>query len=144
MNFLFTIFIILDQVTKAFAAGRDFFFGPLHVHMVHNYALPFGLDFGRAWNFVILFVVYVVVAGVVGRWEDNTKIVKWGKAMLWAGASSNLADRLVLGYVRDFLDVKLGFVFNLADALIVIGILFIFFSKPKSGSSPNPRLSGPM
>lgn len=134
----------MDQITKAFAAGRDFFLGPVHVHLVKNFGLPFGLDFGRSWNFLILFVVYVVVAVVVAKWEDHHELMKWGKAMLWAGAASNLADRLVLGYVRDFLDLRLGFVFNLADALIVIGILFIFFARPKTRTSANPRPSGPM
>ncbi|MDP4001391.1 MAG: signal peptidase II [bacterium] len=44
---------------------------------------------------------------------------------VFAGAVSNLGDRLVLGYVRDFVDLGLGFTFNLADIFIVIGLILI-------------------
>ena len=46
-------------------------------------------------------------------------------AALEAGIISNLADRLFLGYVRDFLDFHiLGYnypIFNIADMAIVMG-----------------------
>ena len=42
---------------------------------------------------------------------------------------SNLADRLFLGYVRDFLDFTvLGYdypIFNIADIAIVVGVLLL-------------------
>ncbi len=46
--------------------------------------------------------------------------------MILAGAVSNLLDRLTLGYVRDFIDLNLGFTFNVADIFIVLGLLALF------------------
>jgi signal peptidase II len=38
------------------------------------------------------------------------------------GSVSNLADRIRLGYVTDFLDFRSWPAFNLADSFIVIGV----------------------
>ncbi len=47
--------------------------------------------------------------------------------LMSAGFFGNLVDRLVLGHVTDFIDVIPGFVFNVADAAIGIGlILFVW------------------
>jgi signal peptidase II len=47
--------------------------------------------------------------------------------LIFAGAVSNLIDRARLGYVVDYIDLKVWPVFNLADSAITIGIaLFLF------------------
>ncbi len=48
----------------------------------------------------------------------------WGKlalALIMGGAVGNLFDRLVYGYVIDFIDIKVWPVFNLADSAVVVG-----------------------
>ena len=43
---------------------------------------------------------------------------------LISGAIGNLVDRIFLGYVRDFVSIKLfSFVFNLADLFITAGVI---------------------
>lgn len=123
------LFIFLDQITKAIFAERDFFFIGIHFHPMQNEALPFGLDFGNPSNFFVLFIAYVVLGFVISRYGAVTRKVWWGKIMFIAGASANLVDRIMFGYVRDFIDLQLGFVFNLADVFIVIGLLMVLFSK---------------
>ena len=50
--------------------------------------------------------------------------------MIFFGAVSNFYDRLLLGYVIDYIDLKWFTVFNIADAMIVIpGLLLIFKLK---------------
>lgn len=122
------LLIFLDQITKTVFAGRDFFFIGIHFHNMQNYALPFGLDFGSRINFFILFFAYTVLAIVISRQDASSKKVWWGRALFVAGASGNLADRILFGYVRDFIDLGLGFVFNLADVFIVVGLLLVLFS----------------
>ena len=41
------------------------------------------------------------------------------------GSMSNLVDRVRLGYVTDFIDVRWWPAFNLADSFIVIGVLVL-------------------
>ena len=53
-------------------------------------------------------------------------------ALIFAGAISNLFDRLSLGYVRDFIDIRLGLVFNLADLMLVAGLILMLIQENKS------------
>ncbi len=57
-----------------------------------------------------------------------------GFSCILFGAFSNAADRLLYGCVRDFLPFFELFTFNIADATITAGVLwiafFIFFKKP--------------
>ena len=56
-------------------------------------------------------------------------------ASLFGGIFSNLADRLFLGYVRDFLDFKIfGYdypIFNVADIAIVVGVILLIIAVIK-------------
>lgn len=129
MHYGFLFFVLADQITKAFFAGRDFFLFGLHLHPMANYALPFGIDFGAFWNAIILLVVYIAVGYLVVKTKFSGRVGNLGKAMFLAGAASNLADRLIYGYVRDFIDISLGFVFNFADIFIALGLLGILLSR---------------
>ncbi|MBI2607219.1 MAG: signal peptidase II [Candidatus Doudnabacteria bacterium] len=111
--------ILLDQITKAYFVSRDFF--------VRNYGLPFGLDFGLVWNIaVVLAGLFFFVWYYIKTQPRDDKILVLAFALVFAGAISNLLDRLFLGFVRDFADLGLGFVFNLADIFIAIGLILIF------------------
>jgi signal peptidase II len=128
-------FIIVDQITKLVFSSRDFFFGPLHIHPVQNYGLAFSINFGLLPNLVLIiaalmfFVYYYVI-----RRNTFGIIYKTLFALIFAGAISNLADRLYLGYVRDFLDLGMGFTFNLADVYLVIGLVgvLLLYKDPKT------------
>jgi signal peptidase II len=46
--------------------------------------------------------------------------------LLIGGSASNLIDRIRLGHVTDFLDLRYWPAFNLADSFIVIGVAILF------------------
>jgi signal peptidase II len=131
MHVAFIIFVFMDQVTKVLTASRDFFVLGIHIHPVKNYALPFGLDFGTLANFVTLFIIYIIAGFLMFRVKDGGKWFNAGRSMFLAGAASNLADRLIYGYVRDFIDLQMGFVFNLADVFIVVGLALMLLLQSK-------------
>jgi signal peptidase II len=117
------ILIFIDQITKAYFASRDFF--------VANYGLLFTLDFGTVLNASIVVLVLVFFLWLYRGYKDvNNKVSEFAFALIFAGAISNLIDRLIFGFVRDFADFGLGFTFNLADLFIVIGLVLLLFSKP--------------
>lgn len=77
----------------------------------------------------------IVVIGIIIYIKTNTNlttIMKVSLAMVIGGAIGNLVDRVRLGYVVDFIDVRFwGLydfpVFNIADSSIVIATLLICY-----------------
>jgi signal peptidase II len=55
---------------------------------------------------------------------------------LIGGSASNLLDRLRLGHVTDFLDVRYWPAFNLADSFIVVGVVILLGAVVGSGRRP--------
>ena len=66
--------------------------------------------------------LWVVRRALAGGWI-------MGPALLWAGGVANLADRIVLGRVVDFINLGLGGlrtgIFNAADVAITLGVLLV-------------------
>jgi signal peptidase II len=48
--------------------------------------------------------------------------------LLIGGSASNLIDRIRLGHVTDFLDLRYWPAFNLADSFIVVGVGILFLA----------------
>ncbi len=122
--------ILIDQITKLIFWPRDFFAGPFHIHPVENMGLGFGVNLGLLPNLIIIVAALIYFIYYYIRQRNQLGILfHLSFALVLAGAVSNIIDRLYLGYVRDFLDLGLGFTFNLADAMIVAGLILILF-KP--------------
>ena len=56
--------------------------------------------------------------------------------LLIGGSISNLADRIRLGHVTDFLDLKYWPAFNLADSFIVVGVAILFVALMAGETRP--------
>lgn len=107
-------------------------FGPLGLDltMVWNRGVTFGLFSGEgAWNHLILAALALVVAGFLLRWlaRSETRLVTYALGAVIGGAIGNVIDRMRFGAVVDFVDVHAWgwhwYVFNVADAAIVCGVL---------------------
>jgi lipoprotein signal peptidase len=106
--------------------------GPLGLDltMVWNRGVTFGLFSGDgAWNHVILAAVALGVAAMLLRWlwKAETGLVALALGAVIGGAIGNVIDRFRFGAVVDFIDVHgwgwHWYVFNVADAAIVCGVL---------------------
>lgn len=127
--------ILVDQIAKLIFWSRDFFIGSVRVHSIKNFGLAFNLNFGLLANIIIMlaalgFFIYYYIKNI----SMPSIWVKISFALIFAGAIANLIDRLYLGYVRDFLDLGLGFTFNLADAFLVIGLIgfLVYYQEPRA------------
>jgi len=109
-----------------------------------NYGSLFGLFQGAGWLLIpASFVALAVIVWVLFfREKRPDRATEYVLAFLSAGVVGNLYDRLVHGYVRDFIGLHAGSAFtwpyfNLADAYITVGILFLavrsFFAKEEAG-----------
>ncbi len=102
-----------------------------HFTLVHNTGIAFGLFRDNGFVFFVIPVIAVVLLGYnlyyyhkIGE-LDLLYIV--GFSLIMGGAIGNLADRIMLGYVIDFIDLRVWPVFNIADSAITIGAVIIMF-----------------
>jgi len=130
--FLFVLLILVDQIAKSLA-GRVF----------HNSAFAFSLPIPTPLMYLIYLVVILGMVYYVFKNHGNFSIganVAW--TLIFAGAASNIGERIVLGYVRDFIYISFyrwTGVYNLADFYIILGIIILFsqnwrIGKNESGS----------
>jgi signal peptidase II len=97
--------------------------GVLSLVLLHNSGLAFGL-LGGASPWLTVGLALTVLAALFynkkGAWSAPA-VEPLAYGLMVGGALGNVADRLRLGYVTDYIDVHIWPVFNLADACVVIG-----------------------
>jgi signal peptidase II len=131
--------LILDQLTKywvvrnfSLSESWSFWEGVFHFTYVRNTGAAFSFFTGGA--FWLRWLSLIVSAGIIIFIIRVPKIrisEQLGLGFILAGALGNGIDRFLFGYVVDFLDVRLiNFpVFNIADACINIGLVFLIFTN---------------
>ncbi|NLX09085.1 MAG: signal peptidase II [Chloroflexi bacterium] len=131
--------IIVDQITKAYVVAHldlhaswmplDFvrpFFRFTHIR---NTGAAFGIFEGGGTVFtVIALVVSVVVIYYYRQISGGMWLIRLALGLQLGGAlGNNVIDRPRLGYVVDFLHIKMWPVFNVADISIVSGVVLLMF-----------------
>lgn len=104
-----------------------------------NRGINFGLfsDGSEASRWVLIGLAIVICAAVL-IWVRRHDLGRWplvGAGFLIGGALANVLDRLIYGYVLDFLNMSCcgidnPFVFNLADVFIFGGAIALVFLAP--------------
>ena len=107
--------------------------------MVWNRGVSYGLLSGFPQP-VVLGIVAIAFAALSWWWlVARTLILRVGLSLCLGGALSNIVDRWLYGAVADFFHLYLAdrslFVFNLADAFIFVGALFLILDAflPRTG-----------
>ena len=84
--------------------------------------------------FIAVSVTAIIIIGaMLIKSIRNKGFLDIGLILIMSGALGNLIDRVRLGYVIDFIDVRVWPVFNIADSAITIGTILLItsFIKPK-------------
>jgi signal peptidase II len=124
--------VIADQLTKALVirqleVGDSIdVAGPFTIHHVHNPGIAFGLF--ATWADVVTLLTAGAVIWMVAyfaRSGARHPVLPVALGLLIGGSAGNLIDRLRLGHVTDFLDLRWWPAFNLADTFIVTGVVIL-------------------
>ena len=100
--------------------------GVFHLTYVENTGAAFGTLQGSTWFLVLTSVlVSAAVAYLILKIKPENRYVKLSLALILGGALGNLVDRVLLGYVVDFLDFRIWPVFNIADSCVVVGAILL-------------------
>ena len=138
--------IAADQVTKLIVASQLELdeslkvIGPFSIHHVQNSGIAFGL-FASATAIVTALTALAVGWMLVffARSGARHPVLPVALGLLIGGSTSNLIDRIRLGHVTDFLDLRYWPAFNLADSFIVIGVGILFVALLLAESRTKPR-----
>lgn len=125
--------IAADQLTKLIVSNRLrldealHVLGPFSIHHVQNSGIAFGL-FASATVVVTALTALAVGWMLVffARSGARHPVLPVALGLLIGGSTSNLIDRIRLGHVTDFLDLRYWPAFNLADSFIVVGVAILF------------------
>ncbi|MCP4324853.1 MAG: lipoprotein signal peptidase [Alteromonadales bacterium] len=155
---LTAIMLILDQVTKYWTVEA------LQLHesyeilsffnftYARNYGAAFSFlgDAGGWQKYLFTTIAFAVSAFLLYSLKKNSVNKRWENiafTLVLSGAIGNVMDRLMFGYVVDFLDFDLGFyrwpTFNVADIAIFIGAAMIILDSILHPEKTNPEKTNP-
>lgn len=131
--------VIVDQLTKIavvanFALGDSVpILGFIHFTYVRNTGAAFSILPDSTWFFIVMTFIVLGVLLVLWR-RDFVRPYRLSLAIIIGGAIGNLIDRIVRGFVVDFIDFGWFPVFNIADTAVVCGVILfciqiLFFGK---------------
>jgi signal peptidase II len=139
------IVLLLDQVSKWMAIINieehqmlSVIPGFFHLVLVKNRGVAFGI-FNKTTSGFYYYFLLLTTIGVTGVilvfffWIRKTETwLTVGLSLILGGALGNLADRIRLGYVVDFLDFFLHDyhwpAFNIADSAVTVGTFWLLFN----------------
>lgn len=135
------IFLIIDQITKILVVNSlvpgeniEIIKNIFSIIYTNNTGAAFSILLGKR---IFLIVVAVLIIGVLLYYIKRNKIEKKidiiALSFMVGGSLGNLIDRIIRGYVIDFISIKIGNynfpIFNVADILIVIGVFLLLLSS---------------
>lgn len=134
------LLIVIDQIVKILVINKMTL--QQSIIVINNFFnITYVRNTGAAWsilsgNVLLLIMISIIALGVIYYYlikdKELKKIHIVSYSMLIGGIIGNLIDRVVHGYVIDYLDFKIfnyNFpIFNIADTLIVISIIIIGIS----------------
>jgi signal peptidase II len=143
---LAAVVVALDQLSKAIVVGAlapgqstSVLDDLLRVVHGQNNGGLFGLFRGQAPIFAVVSIAVIVLIVAYEARAGRSLLVSIALGLLLGGALGNLADRMRIGHVVDFVDAGIGglrfFTFNIADSAISLSILLLILlairSEPK-------------
>lgn len=131
--------LAIDQMAKYFAKGLvekpiilvgNF----LKLEYAENTGIAFSLPV--PYPFIIIsnvFLIGLLIYLAIKELDLSNVLAKMATSLLVAGGLGNLIDRLIHGFVIDFISIYKYPFFNLADAYIIIAVLLlvVFYGKIK-------------
>lgn len=145
------ILLCIDQISKLLVVNlltktnsitiiKNFFY----LTYINNDGAAFSILVGKR-IFLILIAVLVIVMLIRCIKKNNiqNKLELVSISLIIGGSLGNLMDRVVRGYVIDFLDFKIfnyNFpIFNLADTFIVIGVILLLLKELRKENNLDSR-----
>jgi signal peptidase II len=142
--------VVLDQLSKLAVAGSMQLYQSIKIlpyfnlTYVHNTGAAFSfLSDAGGWQRWFFAGLAVIISAVIAVWlaklKQHETLLAVALSLVLGGAIGNLIDRLIYGYVIDFLDVYYQSwhwpAFNIADSAITLGVVLMLAESFGLGKS---------
>ena len=136
------IVIIIDRILKVLVTNNfvlnvrnkiiDGFF---YITNCHNEGAAFSLFSGNVLFliFITLIVLFLIYRSINKENVNKIGILAYG--LLLGGILGNLFDRIVRGFVIDYINVSFFSIFNLADIAITFGVVLLIIDNIKESKN---------
>ena len=135
---LLVLIIFADQLSKwlvvAYLQGKESVYlikGVLRFTYVENDGAAFGMLDDHRWVFLVLSTVMIIaLIFYIVKYKPSSKWVMTSLILIVGGGIGNMIDRILLGYVIDFIDFCAfpnlwRWVFNIADSAVCVGTFML-------------------
>ena len=135
---LAAVIVGLDQLTKVLAVQflkpidtKPLIDGVLHLTYLENRGAAFGMLDDHRWVFLVLSTVMIIaLIYYICKYKPSSKWVMTSLILIVGGGIGNMIDRVLLGYVIDFIDFCAfpnlwKWVFNIADSCVCVGTFML-------------------
>lgn len=145
------ILLCIDQISKLLIVNlltktdsitiiKNFFY----LTYINNDGAAFSILVGKRILLILIAVlVIVMLIRYIKKNNIQNKLELVSISLIIGGSLGNLMDRIVRGYVIDFLDFKIfnyNFpIFNLADTFIVIGVFLLLLKEIRKENNLDSR-----
>ena len=138
--FFFLFLVSLDQLTKDLVINKLELYESknllpfLNFTFVVNYGFAFGFLNSPSLNQLIVSVVIlsIILYFLYLLIKTQDHIFRFSLVLILSGALGNFLDRIIRGFVIDFIDIYISDyhwpAFNLADSWITIGFMILIFN----------------
>ena len=138
------ITFVIDQIIKSLSLVYL-----INIPIIPNilsltYAKNYGIAFSRLLEkriiiivisiLLISFLIYVLKKDYILKNKD-TWLVNIAFGILFGGIVGNLFDRIVRGFVIDYINVSFFSIFNLADIAITFGVVLLIIDNIKESKN---------
>ena len=137
MTILTIIFLIIDIISKLVVSSLMNVYDSI-VIIKNFFCITYVRNTGAAWSIfegrvlgiiVVSLIIISFIVYYISKQKVKSKLEKIGYSLILGGALGNLLDRIIYGYVIDFLDFNIfGYdypIFNLADSFIFVGVILL-------------------
>ncbi|MEA3515296.1 MAG: signal peptidase II [Nanoarchaeota archaeon] len=123
--------ILVDQLVKIlvrkysldFVLIRNF----LDLTFVKNTGAGFGILRGQFALLIFLNIIVIIFIVWLMIYTKKSLLADISLALIFGGAVGNLLDRVIFGFVTDFINFTFWPVFNIADSAVTVGVVMLAY-----------------
>lgn len=128
------IVLLIDFFTKIIFTNKEL------IIVKNLFNIKYCQNYGAAWSLfnnqvVGLIFISIIILLFLLKYQKSFLLNKRNKiafGLIYGGLLGNLLDRIIYGYVKDFISIIIfGYhfpIFNIADIAIVVGMILIFIA----------------